>query len=132
MADELLANQILSTDPCPICQDAAAQDPMTYEDWANSEWGLPGSDARYCGDNCHCVLAPEDVLAEFPALDNLVALRGEEGSDIAAVIDITPNEKGLKDAMDEWNATRGKLPPEIYEMDVFEVEAYLRKLMGKK
>ncbi len=124
-----LQNQLLSTNPCPKCVEASDQEPMTLEEWAASVWGLPGSEGRYCGDFCHCVLAPADVLAEFPELDLNVKLRGEDGSEIGAVVDIGPAEEGLKDAMDEWNRTRGKLPKEIYDMPLDEIEGYLRKLM---
>jgi hypothetical protein len=128
---ELLQNVILSRNPCPICVDAANQKPMTYEEWAASEWGLPGSSARYCEDDCHCILVPVDMLGELPEIDKQIRLRGEEGSEIKSIIEITPSEQGLKEVMDEWNLKYGKLPPEIYDMDVFEVEAYLRKLMKK-
>ena len=117
--------------PCPICLDAADQEPMSYSSWADSEWGLPGTDARYCSDDCHCVLVPVDALDELPEINNLVKLRGEEGAEIPSIVEIGPSEQGLKDVMEEWNRLYGKLPPEIYDMDAFEVEAYLRKLMKK-
>ncbi len=102
---------------------------MTYDEWASSEWGLPGSDGRYCADACHCVLMPPEIIPDFPEIDSRVKLRGEDGSEIGSIVDITPREEGLKDVMEYWNAHYGKLPPEIYSMDVFEVEAYLRKLI---
>ena len=132
MIEGPLENQILSTNPCPSCEEAADQEPMDYESWASSEFGLPGSDARYCGDHCHCLLLPVGLIDEFPALDDLVKLRGDEGSDISAIIDILPDEKALSDAMDEWNAQYGKLPPEIYDMELDEILPYLRKLMAEK
>ncbi len=129
MSDELLTNVILSSKPCPKCVEAAEQEPMTFAEWAASEWGLPGSDGRYCGGFCHCVLAPRDVIDEFPEISKQVKLRGEEGSEIGSVVDIGPAEKGLKEVMEYWNANYGKLPPEIYDMNVFVVEGYLRKLI---
>lgn len=129
---ELLKNVLMSTDPCPICVDAADQEPMTYDDWADSEWGLPGSDARYCGDHCHCVLVPEDVLDEFPAISDLAVLRGETGSELKAIVDVGPREEGLKAVMDEWNASYGKLPDEIYDMELDEIEPYLRARMKER
>lgn len=128
----LLENVILSTNPCPLCQEAAKQPPMTIQDWADSVWGLPGSDGRYCGDFCHCILMPIDMLEEFPAINEQIKLRGEEGSEVPAIVDISPREEGLKAAMDEWNADFGKLPPEIYDMDLYKVEDYLRTLMKKR
>jgi hypothetical protein len=128
---ELLQNVICSMNPCPICEDAAGQEPMTYDDWASSEYGLPGSSGRYCEDDCHCILVPVDAMDELPEISELVRLRGEEGTEIPSVIDISPSEQGLKEVMEEWNAKYGKLPPEIYDMDVFEVEPYLRKLIKK-
>lgn len=135
MTDLRLQNVVLSTRSCPICVDANGRI-MTYEEWADSEWGLPGSDARYCSDACHCILVPVDALAGLPEISKQVALRGEKGSEIQAVVDIFPKEQGLKEIMDEWNAEIGKLPQEIYDMEVMKVEAYLRKkytaLRGKR
>lgn len=130
MAD-LLQNVILSSGPCPICEDAANQDPMTYDDWASSEWGLPGTSARYCDSNCHCLLVPVDAIGELPEISKLVKLRGEEGTEIGSVVDISPSEQGLKEVMEEWNAMGMQLPSEIYSMDVMKVEAYLRNLIRK-
>jgi len=127
---ELLQNVVLSRNPCPICIDANGRQ-MPYEEWADSEWGLPGSSARYCEDDCHCVLVPVEAIDELPEISKLVKLRGEEGTEIRSVVDITPSEQGLKEVMEEWNAMGMKLPPEIYKMDLFKVEAYLRKLIRK-
>jgi len=127
---ELLQNVICSMNPCPICLDAADEEPMTYDEWAGSEYGLPGSSGRYCEDDCHCILVPVDAMGELPEIDNLVKLRGEEGTEITSIVEIGPSEQGLKEAMEEWNRLYGKLPPEIYGMDVMQVEAYLRKLMA--
>jgi hypothetical protein len=73
------------------------------------------------------------MLGEFPEISKLIKLRGEEGSEIAVIITISTAEAGLKDVLDEWieKYGYGKLPPEIYDMDPYEVEAYLRKLMKK-
>jgi hypothetical protein len=128
---ELLRNVALSSNICPTCLDAAQQEPMTYEEWANSEWGLPGSDARYCAEACHCVLMPDDIIDQFPAINDKVKLRGDEGSDIRGSVELAPSEHSLKEIMDQWNEEIGTLPKEIYGMPVGEVEAYLRKLYGE-
>ena len=128
---ELLQNVVLSRNPCPICADANGRR-MTLEEWAESEWGLPGSSARYCEDDCHCILIPAAVLPEFPAVSKQAKLRGETASEIRATVDLAPSEEGLKDIMDRWNEEIGQLPPEIYSMDVSKVEAYLRKLYRKR
>lgn len=129
---ELLKNIILSSNPCPVCIAAADQEPMTLDQWAESEWGLPGSSARYCEDACHCALIPEGVLDEFPAINERVKLRGEEGTEIRAVVKLSPSEDGLKDIMDAWNRDLGRLPQEIYRMPAKEIEAYLRKLYEER
>jgi hypothetical protein len=130
---ELLQNVVLSRNPCPICQDANGRQ-LTYEEWAMSRWGLPGSSARYCEDDCHCILVPVAALPDLPEISEQAALRGEEGSEIVSIIELSPAEQGLKEIMDLWNEELGKLPDKIYDMDVFEVEAYLRrrykKIMG--
>ena len=131
MAEQLLQNVVLSRNPCPICLDANGR-VMTYKQWAASKWGLPGSSARYCEDDCHCILVPKELVGEFPAINKQVRLRGEEGSEIKTIVDLSPAEEGLKEIMDLWNATLGKLPQEIYDMDVLEVEAYLRKLYAQR
>lgn len=132
MADELrLKNVTLSSKPCPICVDAGEQEPMTEAEWAASEWGLPGSSARYCDENCHCALVPEAVLSEFPAINAQVKLRGEEGTEVRAVVELAPSEEGLKEIMDKWNRDLGKLPPVIYDMELYDVEPYLRKLYAQ-
>lgn len=130
MAEVKLINVILSSNPCPKCVEASHSKPKTLKEWKMSEWGLPGSSGRYCKSYCHCILAPVDVIDEFPNIKKKV----EEQKDITmkAIVDIYPNEEELKALMDEWNATRGKLPPEIYEMDLEDVIDYLKKLMGKK
>ena len=129
---ELLRNVLLSSNPCPICILAGEEEPMTMEDWEASEYGLPGSSARYCEDDCHCILVPEGVVGEFPAVSERAKLRGEEGSTIRLTVEFAPSEQGLKEIMDLWNENLGRLPPEIYRMDVYEVEGYLRKLYAKR
>ena len=131
---ERLQNIILSSNPCPICEGAADQEPMAHEEWAGSEWGLPESLKRYCNlkGACHCLLIPVGAMDELPEISKLVKLRNEEGSEIKSIVEITPNEQSLKNVMDEWNTKYGKLPQEIYDMDVFDVEPYLRKLMKKR
>ena len=128
---ELLRNVVLSSNPCPICIAASEAEPMTMEEWEASEYGLPGSSARYCEDDCHCILVPEAVLSEFPAISELAKLRGEEGSDIRSTVELAPSEKGLKEIMDLWNENIGKLPKEIYKMNLYKAEAYLRALYAK-
>lgn len=128
---ELLQNVVLSLNPCPICVDAGEQEPMTFEEWASSEWGLPGSGGRYCLDKCHCVLLPPAIIDQFPALNEKVHLRGEEGTEILAVVDIYPGEMGLKDIKEKWMATRGRLPKEIYDMALEDIGPYLLRLMGE-
>ncbi len=133
MADaELLQNIVLSRNPCPICLDAADQEPMTLEEWAESEWGLPGSSTRYCEDDCHCVLMPVALMDEFPAISERVHLRGEEGTDIRAIVEIGPAEAGLKEIMDKWNEDLGKIPEQFYHIkNLAKAETYLRELYAK-
>ncbi len=128
---DLLQNVVLSQNPCPICMDANGRQ-MTYDEWAESEWGLPGSSARYCEDDCHCILIEAGLIDQFPAISEKAKLRGEEGTEILAIIELSPTEEGLKDIMDLWNKNLGKLPPEIYQMDAMKVEEYLRKLYKAK
>lgn len=129
MAETLYSNLIASTNPCPMCIEASEQAPMTLDEWRESEWGLPGSSGRYCEDDCHCILVPEELLPAFPALaEDGAKLRGEPGSDIRAVIDIGPNEERLKTLMETFNRKIGKLPKDIYSMPVDEVIALLEKI----
>jgi hypothetical protein len=105
---------------------------MTFDEWEGSPWGLPGSSGRICEDDCHCVLIPDEMLPEFPAIGDEVKLRGDKDTDISAIVEIGPNEAGLKELMEEWYAKgNAKLPPEIYEMDFEDIGPYLKKLMGK-
>lgn len=128
---QLLINATLSMNPCPICVDAGQQPAMSLDDWMVSDWGIPGSSTRFCEDDCHCALIPEAVVEEFPTIDERVRLRGEEGSEIRAIIDIGPSEQGLKEIMDKWNEDVGKLPPKIYTMPLLEVEPFLRELYAE-
>jgi hypothetical protein len=131
MAEDKLINVILSSNPCPKCVEASHSEPMTLEGWRKSEWGLPGSSGRYCKSYCHCILVPVGMLEELPNIKKLVE-KADETISLKAIVDIHPNEEVLKELMDEWNETRGKLPPEIYDMDIEDVIAYLKKLMGKE
>lgn len=123
---EILQNVVLSRNPCPICLDANGRQ-MTYDEWAASEWGLPGSSVRYCEDDCHCILVPLEAMPHLPEISKQAALRGETGSELLQIVELGPEEEGLKEIMDLWNEEIGKLPDEIYDMDVYEVEAYLRQ-----
>jgi hypothetical protein len=76
-------------------------------------------------------LVPVDLLPELPEISKQIALRGEKGSELEAIVILRPSEQGLKEVMDEWNDKIGQLPPEIYDMDVYEVEQYLRKKLAK-
>lgn len=129
MPDELFENAICSHKPCPSCVQAAQQAPMTFEDWQSSEYGLPGSSGRFCEDDCHCLLVPAGTVTEGDLGEG--ALRGDPDSDIGKIVDIGPNEQSLQELMDEWNQTRGKLPPAIYKMPLEDVIPFLRKLLGK-
>jgi len=131
MAEEALINLILSTQPCPKCKEAAASPPLTMDGWRKSEWGLPGSGLRYCKSNCHCALLPTGLLDEFPNIAKRVRDSARQEIELRAIVEVYPNELVLKDLMDEYNATLGKLPEEIYSMPLDQVIAYLKKLLGK-
>ena len=127
-----LKNIILSSNPCPICIDAARQSPMIKTKWRNSRWGMTDSKKRYCnlhGHNCHCILVPTQLISELPAKGKKVLLRGDKDSDIRPIIEIGPRENQLKNLMDKYNAKIGKLPPEIYDMPIDEIAPYLQKLL---
>ena len=127
-----LKNIILSSNPCPICIDAARQPPMTKTEWRNSRWGLTDSKKRYCNlkaHNCHCILVPIQLIDELPAKGKQILLRGDKDSDIRSIIEIGPRENRLKNLMDKYNAKIGKLPPEIYDMPIAEIIPYLQKLL---
>jgi len=124
-------NLVLSHNPCPICVQAGDERPMTEQEWRDSEYGLPGSDGRYCGDCCHCLLveAGTDISELLIGNDKL---RGDEESDVRKIIELGPREQALKDLMEEWYARGNRvLPPEIYDMEFGEIAPYLKKLMGK-
>ena len=129
---ELLRNVTLSSNVCPSCREAAASKDKTLAEWKRSKWGLPGSSGRYCDKDCHCILFPVDRLEDFPAIGSDVRLRGDDDTDIRKTIDIHPHEEDLAALMDEWNAKYGKLPPEIYDMPIEDVEAFLKELIRKK
>ena len=81
-----LKNIILSSNPCPICIDAARQLPMTKTDWRNSRWGLTDSKKRYCNlkaNSCHCILVPIQLISELPPKGKKVLLRGDKKTDMA-------------------------------------------------
>lgn len=126
-------NVVLSSHPCPICQDARGKS-MTLEQWKKSPYGLTDSKKRYCnlkGHFCHCVLVPENVLPELPEIGKRVKLRGDEGTDIRAIVEIHPNEAILQKLMDEYNAEIGRLPDEFYELPIEQCIPYLRRKLGK-
>jgi hypothetical protein len=126
-----LINVVLSSNPCPDC-DAINGQSDTYEGWQNSEYGLPGSDSRLCCQHCHCILVPEDALADLPEIGDSIKLRGDLDSDIRKIVDIGPNEESLKSLMEEWyQLGNQKLPPEIYDMEFDEIEAYMKKRLAQ-
>jgi hypothetical protein len=43
---------------CPDCLSQHGK-VKTWEEWEQSEFGLPRSGATVCRENCHCVLVPE-------------------------------------------------------------------------
>ena len=129
-----LKNVILSSNPCPSCKEAAMQLPMTKSSWKISKWGMTDSKKRYCNlkaNNCHCILVPHEMLDELPAMGKKTNLRGDPDSDIRGIIEIGPNEERLKNLMDEYNMTVGKLPDEIYDMPLDEIADYLDDLLKK-
>jgi len=129
--EAVLQNVVLSSKPCPDCA-AANGEQMTFKEWEESEFGLPGSSGRICEDDCHCILVPVDQIDGLPEIGEQIKLRGDKDSDIGSAVDIGPNEASLKEAMDEWQRlTDQKLPPEIYKMDFEEVEIYLRKKISQ-
>jgi hypothetical protein len=132
-SEDQLQNVVLSHRPCPDCQAANGQI-MTYTEWENSEYGLPGSSGRICLDDCHCCLVPVDVLPDLAGInDRAVKLRGDEGSDIRGIVDIGPHEDSLKQDMEEWYLITGeKLPPEIYDMPFDEIGPYMKKVLAAR
>ena len=123
----------LSSNPCPVCKEANGKS-MTLEEWKKSPYGLTDSKKRYCnlkGYRCHCIMVPTEMLPELPEIGKRVKLRSDEDSDIRSIVDFHPNEQTLKELMDEYNATIGKLPKEIYDMPIDEIIPYLKKLLGK-
>lgn len=128
-----LQNVILSSNPCPICIGAGGQSPMTLAEWRASSFGDTDSKKRYCNlkaHSCHCILVPTGLLDELPAIGEKVKLRGDEGTDIKPIVDIHPNEVILKELMEEYNATIGVLPREIYTMPIDDVIPFLREKLG--
>lgn len=121
---EKLINVVLSSNPCPTCAKANRKS-MTKTEWRRSEYGLPGSNKRYCKQYCHCILVPKSMIEELPAIGKKIKLRGDPESDVAKIVDIHPNEERLKELMDEYNERIGVLPPEIYEMPLEDVIPYL-------
>jgi hypothetical protein len=126
--DVPLTNVVLSHNPCPDCVACNAKS-MTFEEWESSEWGLPGSSGRVCEDDCHCVLVPNEALADLPAIGDKVKLRGDEDADIRKIVDIGPRELSLKELMERYyELTSGKkLPKEIYTMPFEKILSYLKQ-----
>lgn len=127
-----LKNLILSSNPCPVCREAANQPPMTKSAWKESPWGLPDSKKRYCnlhGFNCHCLMVPVEMIADLPAKGKKILLRGDKDTDIRSIVEITPRENRLKELMEEYNETVGKLPSEIYTMPLEEIADFLEDLL---
>ena len=130
-AEQKLVNTVLSSRPCPDCSACDGMS-MTYDEWASSEFGLPGSSGRICGGNCHCVLVPDDMVDELSNLGD-DKLRGDEETDIRRIIDIGPAESDLKELMQQWYTKTGgkKLPPNIYSMPFDKVLPYMKKALAK-
>jgi len=125
-------NLVLSSSPCPRCIEAADLEPMTADEWRDSEYGLPGSDGRFCSENCHCLLVPNDIdVSDIEPLFGKEKLRGEEDTDIRKVVEFGSAELELKELMDLWNARHGKLPAEIYKLPVGKVADYLKALLAQ-
>jgi len=127
-----LTNIVLSTNPCPSCQECNGQS-MTFDEWEGSPWGLPGSSGRLCEDDCHCILVPDEMMDELPDLGGeSVKLRGDKDTDIEAIVEVGPDEAELKKLMEDWYAAgNAKLPKEIYDMNFEDIGPYLKKLLGK-
>jgi hypothetical protein len=71
-------------------------------------------------------------MDNLPAIGDQVKLRGDDGTDILKIIDIGPNEDGLKTLMEEWYSLGNqKLPPEIYDMPFEEIEAYMKRQLSE-
>jgi hypothetical protein len=129
---ENLQNVALSHNICPDCQDANGK-VMSYEEWENSEYGLPGSSGRICEDDCHCILVPVDVLPDLGGIsERAVKLRGDAGTDVGGIVDVGFHEDSLKADMEDWYAVTGeKLPPEIYTMPFDEIGPYMKKKLAE-
>jgi hypothetical protein len=126
-------NIILSSNPCPVCLEAEGK-VMTLPEWRKSRYGLPNSKKRYCNlkkFSCHCLMLEVGLVDQFPRIGKGVKLRSDPDTDIKAVVDIHPNEKVLMELMDEYNATKGRLPDEFYEIPLEQCIPFLRKLLGK-
>ncbi|OQB57132.1 MAG: hypothetical protein BWX98_01621 [Candidatus Aminicenantes bacterium ADurb.Bin147] len=123
-------NAILSSNPCPKCIEASEQEPMTIDEWKDSEYGLPGSAGRYCEDDCHCLMVPAGIEIPEP-LFGQEQLRGEDPN-IRKVIELGPKETSLREIIDAWHkAGRGTLPKEVHLMTYETAIAYLRRLMAE-
>lgn len=107
---------------------------MELQEWQASSFGDTDSKKRYCNlkaHSCHCILVPEDMLDELPAIGEKVKLRGDEGTDVKPIVDIHPNEIILKELMEEYNATIGVLPKVIYTMEMDAVIPFLKGKLGQ-
>lgn len=133
MADDgtVYQNVALSSDPCPVCLEANGQE-MTLGEWQDSEYGMPGSDQRYCGDNCHCILVPTDALASLPAIGEMAKLREDDNSDIGAVVDVGPNEQEMQNLVDEYTTKIGELPRNLFDMPIDEMIDFLSEALTKR
>jgi hypothetical protein len=129
---EQLQNVVLSHNPCPSCVECNGMI-MDYASWADSEWGLPGSDGRLCSDSCHCALIPVDMLPDLPGIGDLIKLRGDKGTDIRKIIEVGPHENDVSDLLKEWKELTGseKLPREISDMEFDDIEPLTRKAVEK-
>jgi hypothetical protein len=73
------------------------------------------------------------MMGELPELGGeSIKLRGDKDTDIEAIVEVGPDEAGLKKLMEDWYAAgNAKLPKEIYDMDFEDIGPYLKKLLGK-
>jgi len=126
-----LTNITLSSNVCPKCVEARGKS-MTLAAWKASIWGLPGSSGRYCEDDCHCILVPDGKLKDFPDIGKGIKLRGDKDSGIRKIVEIGPGETKLKQYMELWNAKIGRLPKEIYTMQIVDIVPLLEKGLKAK
>ena len=124
---ELLFNLIQSTKPCPSCKEAEGVGSMTFDQWNESNYGIPGSSSRWCGDSCHCVLVPDGT--ELPTLGTEL-LRGDPDTDIPKITDTFPLELRLEELSVLWRAKFGAMKSIHTKMGLEELVATLESDLG--